>query len=308
MVPAPFYSDMADGPVGGSAYWLDTDDGTRIRISVWPKGHRGTVLIFPGRTEYCEKYGRAAADFAKLGFACVAVDWRGQGIADRQLANRKIGHVEQFSDFQIDVAAVRKAISVFRLPTPVFLVAHSMGGCIGLRALYNGLDVKKAMFSAPMWGITFKPTFMKPVAWGLSTVMHPTPARHMLSPGTDAEAYLIEGTFADNTLTTDRAMYDYMASHLAQVPDLAVAGPSVQWLYSALREMRDLARKPSPPVECVTFLGTAEDIVSPQAIKDRMAKWSGGTLEVVENARHEIMMETPATRARFYAAADAFFT
>ncbi len=307
MHPAPFHEDLAQGPKGGSAYWLETEDGTRIRMGVWPKGDRGTVLIFPGRSECIEKYGRVAAEFAKLGFAVAAIDWRGQGLADRATQQRKVGHVSKFSDFQLDVAAVRKALTVFRMPTPMYLVAHSMGGCIGLRALHNGLDVKKAMFSAPMWGITFTPTVLRPVAWTVSTLLNPFGTRTMLAPGAEAEAYLVEGPFEDNTLTTDPDTYDYMRRQVVDVPDFRLGGPSVAWLHSALREMRTLSKMDMPDYPCITYLGTDERIVDPARIKDGMAKWKNGELVEIEGARHEILMETPETREKFYTKADAFF-
>lgn len=306
MLPAPFHNDLAQGPKGGSAYWLDTDDGTRIRLGVWPNGSRGTVIIFPGRTEYIEKYGRSASQFAELGFATAAVDWRGQGLADRALKDRKIGHVGSFSEFQIDVEAVMKALQVFRLPQPIYLVAHSMGGCIGLRALHNKIEVKKAVFSAPMWGITFTPP-LRQVAWTLSTMMHPFPARNWLSPGSDADAYLLEGAFEENTLTTDRGMYNYMRSHVVALPDLALGGPSIQWLYEALREMRQLSKLKAPNYDVVTYLGTEEHIVDPRRIHSHMKNWGNGSLEIVDGARHEIMMEVPATQANFFNRIDTFF-
>jgi len=53
-------------------------------VGHWTGQHvKGTVLLFPGRTEYIEKYGPAAADFLARGFATVVIDWRGQGLADR---------------------------------------------------------------------------------------------------------------------------------------------------------------------------------------------------------------------------------
>ena len=38
-----------------------------------------------------------------------------------------------------------------------------------------------------------------------------------------------------------------------------------------------------------------------------MADWTGGRLDLIEGAQHEVMMETPATRARFFAEACALF-
>ena len=110
METAPFFAEIADAPEGGRAHWLVAEDGVRIRIGHWvPADAAGTVLLFPGRTEYIEKYGRAARDFATRGFAMAAVDWRGQGLADRLAGDVLSGHVDFFGDYQRDVRAVMAA-------------------------------------------------------------------------------------------------------------------------------------------------------------------------------------------------------
>ena len=108
--PAPLHTEIANGPDDGRAYWLTTPDGVRIRIGVWGGGDKGTVLLFPGRTEFVEKYGVTAKGFLERGFSTVAIDWRGQGLADRALDNRLIGHVDDFLDYQKDVEAVLAAL------------------------------------------------------------------------------------------------------------------------------------------------------------------------------------------------------
>lgn len=68
MQDAPFFTEMAQGPDDAQAFWLNTDDDVRIRVGLWRPAAdvdtAGTVLLFPGRTKYIEKYGRTAADFA----------------------------------------------------------------------------------------------------------------------------------------------------------------------------------------------------------------------------------------------------
>ena len=107
--PAPFHADVARGPRAGHALWARTSDGVRIRLGIWPEGRKGTVLLFPGRTEYIEKYGTVAAALQDLGYATLAVDWRGQGLADRALPDRMSGHVADFADYQRDVACMLEA-------------------------------------------------------------------------------------------------------------------------------------------------------------------------------------------------------
>ena len=96
--PAPLFEAVAGAPAGGKAHWLETSDAKRIRVAHWvpEDSANGTVLMFPGRTEYIEKYGNAAGEFTKRHFAFLAIDWRGQGLADRLLDDPRIGQVAKF--------------------------------------------------------------------------------------------------------------------------------------------------------------------------------------------------------------------
>ncbi|SLN22320.1 alpha/beta hydrolase [Pseudooctadecabacter jejudonensis] len=310
MDQAPYHADIAGNP-DGHCHWLVTVDGVRIRVGHWPaqtseKMSKGTVLIFPGRTEYIEKYGRTATDLTAHGYACVAIDWRGQGIADRLLDNRAVGHVNVFGDYQLDVKAVLAHVRKLGLPEPFHLLGHSMGGCIGLRALYDGLPVASVAFSAPMWGIKMSPA-LRPIAWGLSTVSKPLGFSGVFAPGQQAETYVLRATAEDNTLTSDPSSFEILQAQLKAQPDLALGGPSLHWLNEALREMRDLSLKPSPDLACVTFLGSEEAIVDPARIHDRMGRWPHGELVVLDLGRHEVLMEIPALRDQVIGGAVALF-
>lgn len=304
--PAPWFPDLAAGPEGGRAVWLRADDGLRLRAVIWPEGARGTVLIFPGRTEYAEKYGPAAADLGRRGYAVVALDWRGQGLADRLLPDPMAGHVRSFGDYQKDVAALMRHLRDAGLPRPFFLLAHSMGGAIGLRALIEGLEVRAAVFSAPMWGIAFDP-WRKPLAMMVAGAARLAGRSAAYVPTTGPGSYLATAPFAGNVLTTDSAMYDWMRGHLRAQPGLALGGPTLHWLDAALRECRALAARASPRVPALTVVGSAEKVVELSAIHDRMRRWPGGRLVIVPGAEHEVMMEGPARRAAFFDAAAALF-
>lgn len=307
MEKAPLYDDVAQGPAGGEAHWLKTADGLRIRVGHWTvPDAKGTVLIFPGRTEFVEKYGKTAAELAKRGYASLAIDWRGQGIADRMTPNRAIGHIGDFSNYQLDVDAVLAHAAALDLPRPYFLLGHSMGGCIGLRALINGLDVNAAMFSAPMWGIQMSPA-LRPVAWGLSAMSRQLGFDQTLAPGQFEQSYVLRSTAAENTLTSDATMFALLQNQVKTHPDLALGGPSLRWINMSLIEMHQLNNAPAPDVPCVTFLGTHEAIVHPGRIHDRMGKWPNGTLRVIKDGRHEMLMDKACMRSMIFNETAALF-
>lgn len=307
MTPAPYFDKVAFGPVGGAAHWLTTADGLKIRVVHWPRADvKGTVLIFPGRTEYAEKYGDAARELQARGYASLAIDWRGQGLADRMTADRMMGHVGAFRDYQHDVSAAVAHAEALDLPRPYYLLAHSMGGCIGLRALHDGLDVKAAAFSAPMWGLSMA-TWLRPIAWSLPAIARKLGRTEMLSPGQTLDTYVLREDFELNTLTRDRDMWDRLVTQARAHPDLSLGGPSLGWLYEATREMQALSEMPSPPYPCVTFLGTAEKIVDPDRIEQRMARWPNGTLEKITGGEHEVLLEIPKSRQRVFDMTAAHF-
>lgn len=305
--PAPFFSDVAYGPSGGAAHWAETSDGVQIRVGHWPvAGARGTVLIFPGRTEFIEKYGQISAGLAKRGLASVAVDWRGQGLADRLVGNPLIGHVAHFTDYQKDVAAMIRVAREFDLPRPFFLLAHSMGGAIGLRAVMEGLAVDAATFSGPMWGIKIAP-HLKPVAWALSTVMPRLGQGLRLPPGSRLEHHVLVDGFDGNLLTRDPAQFEIMRQQLVAHPQLALGGPSMVWLREALSETRHLASRAAPNLPCLTLLGSNERIVDIPAIERRMEGWKNGQLEIVPDGEHEVLMESAAITGPLFDQIATFF-
>jgi len=292
--PAPYFADVAQGPECGRAYWVEASDGVRLRLGHWPlPGARGTVLMFPGRTEYIEKYARLAHDMHASGYAMASFDWRGQGIADRARSPRDLGHITDFAEYQLDVDAFVDALELLEgVPRPWHLLAHSMGGAIGLRALMRGHEFDRVLFSAPMWGIGMS-SIERMSAQVLRRFSGPFGLDGRFVPSTGPAK---PGVFAANRLTTDRAQFEYMENQVARHPELAIGGPSIRWLSAALVETADLMSTPPPARPVRTLLGTAEKIVSISAIKRYMAGWPEGDLKLLPGAEHEVLMERPELR------------
>ena len=289
---APFFAEVAEGPAGVKAWWVQAEDGTRLRFGVWPEGRKGTVLMFCGRTEYVEKYGRVAEDLANAGYGMVSFDWRGQGLADRPEHEPGVGHVLSFDEYRQDVAAFRQALEDLDVPKPWYLIGHSMGGCIGLRALYDGLPVAAAAFTGPMWGIQLSPLLkmISPLLIGGSALL-----------GRDNQFAVTTGPwkaepFDGNILTNDPDQYEYMGRQMAAHPELTLGGPSFRWVAAAEEEAEALLAMPPLDLPVVTIVGTDEVRVSIVNAEKRMATWPGGEFILLDGARHELLMESPDLR------------
>ena len=309
MIPAPLFNDIAEGPAGGAAFWLTAADGVRLRIGHWGggnRGNRGSILIFTGRTEMVEKYGRTAGALLERGYSCVVIDWRGQGLADRLTDDPVTGHVRRFADYQLDVAALTDALEALGTPGPHYLLAHSMGGAIGLRALAGGLKVRAACFSAPMWGIAI-PAHLRPLArMGARLAVGLGLARRRL-PGKLSDSYVAAMPFEGNDLTGDPQMFAYMKRQLAAHPELALGHPSFGWLDAALAECPHLRALPLPALPALIWVGSCERVVDAAAIRRLAARWPGARLSLLNGARHEALFETPEIRTHMLDETCGFF-
>lgn len=298
MEKAPLFSEIAECPVDGSAFWLHAEDGARVRIGVWKSVslHKGTIFIFPGRTEYVEKYGRTVADLHHAGFSVVVIDWRGQGLADRQLEDRMIGHVDDFSSYQQDVRALLEAATEIQLPQPWNLVGHSLGACIGLRAIINGFPISHCAFTGPMWGINLPP-IKRAAALPVSWLAEKIGMGGDYALGANGTSYVLRTEFEENGLTNDADMYKYYIRQAETLTEHQLGGPSWGWLHRTLKETSRLSKAPSPNVECITFCGLDDFVIDISAVKRRMQLWPNGKLQLVPDAKHDLFCEVSEIRA-----------
>ncbi len=300
MKPAPFRNDLADAPPGGQIVWRRASDGIRLRLGGWAADDaKGTVLLLPGRTEYIEKYGKTIRHLNNAGWAVATLDWRGQGLSDRLDADARLGHVIDFRDYQRDVAELVTFADDAGLPGTRAMIAHSMGGCIGLRTLCNGINILGAVFSAPMWGIEM-PAYARPFTYLLPPLARLVAKETRFAPGTKPGNYIVETAFDENMLTNHPDTYDWLAEHAKAAPEFALGGPSIQWVGAATLENNRLRRLPRPNLPVLTFVGSLEKIVSIKAIKRLHANWPSGELRIVQGVKHEVMMEAPPARDSFF--------
>ena len=93
---------VPDDVVAGT---FKTPDAVSLRFARWapPRGRKGTVCLFQGRSEFIEKYFETVRDLRARGFAVATFDWRGQGLSKRALADPQKGHVRNFSEYVTDL-------------------------------------------------------------------------------------------------------------------------------------------------------------------------------------------------------------
>jgi len=295
-------------PEGAVLAMLKTPDGVRLRTARWapPPGRKGTVCLFHGRTEFIEKYFETVRDLRERGFAVATLDWRGQGLSDRLLSDRNKGHIRNFAQYDTDLETFMREIVLPDCPPPYFALCHSTGSAVLLRAAARGERwFDRMVFTAPLIRLARTP-------FGRLT---PAIARtlRLLGFGTmqlrGQRAVASTQPFAGNILTSDPVRYARTAAVLEAEPDLVVGGPTIAWVDSAFRVMKDFNEigYPDRIRQPILIVAAGRDrITSTPAIENFATHLRAGSHLIIPGSLHEIMMEQDSYRQQFWAAFDAF--
>jgi lysophospholipase len=173
--------------------------------------------------------------------------------------------------------------------------------------MHSTLPVTRAVFSAPMWGLTIEPLW-RPVVQALAGGSSNFGLGEEFAPGTGPENYLATAGFEDNRLTSSSDTWEYLTRIVKARPGLEIGGPSINWLYQALDETKALQALDPPSHEMLCLIGSDEKVVHKSDVISYVERWKNGHVGIVSGARHEILMETPEIQKRAFDMMDAFFS
>lgn len=288
---ASFLNNVFKWPHAANTNYKATTDGIRVRTSFWAANDPvGTVFVFPGRADYIEKYGGLANFCLSNNLNVIAIDWRGQGLSERLLDDKNIGHIEDFKNYQNDVEVIINEAKDAGLVKPWIIFAHSMGGLIGLRTLHDNPVFEKVVFTSPMWGIQMPP-ILKSGASIIMSLISLIGKMETYAPTTSPETRILNEEYEFNKLTSDIRNFKLLRQQLIQHPDLQIGGPSSAWVSAALDEIEFQIGKEPPITPALCFLGEKEEIIDNLAVREFCRNWDSCDLISIPDAKHDLLME-----------------
>jgi lysophospholipase len=294
-------------PEGTRLVTLHASDGIALRAAFWPAygTPRGTLLVLQGRSETIEKYFETITEWQQRGFAVFAFDWRGQGGSERLLEDPRKGHVNHFSDYQLDLNAAMEWLRKAHAPQPFYGFGHSMGGAILLDALSHKPDLlARAVTTAPMLDIVL--IDHPRLAGALARALTRLGMGQRFVPGGSPMPVLFK-PFADNILTRDAKRHERSRLILDNAPQIALGDPTIQWVATSFQAMRRISRAAALVSTPLLGIASAHDrVTSTQAAQAFFDAVPHGEFLSLSDCEHEILIETDAIRAWFWRAFDAF--
>jgi lysophospholipase len=305
--PASVPPNLTATYVPADRYGVLERAGARLRYACWnvPGTARGTVVILTGRGEFIDKYAtEVAGELLGRGFSVISMDWRGQGLSDRPLADRGKGHIDNFATYMADLRLFLDKVVSPAAPRPILALCHSMGSHIVLRELAeNGSDPFAAgVLVAPMTGLR-RDAMLRSVLM----LMPEVPAveeRYLFGTG---PFLLLAREFNSNFVTHDERRYRFTEEWYAADPRLTLGGPTLGWGRQALRSMAAaLAPGYLERIELPLLVISAgqDQLIDTKTHEPMVARLRRGEHFTIAGARHEVMMETDDLRALFWEAFD----
>lgn len=246
-----------------------------------------------------EKYLETIEELNQEGFNVYSLDWRGQGLSSRILANRHKGFIDDYDVYLDDLNLFVTKIVMPESFHPLIIIAHSMGGHIALRFMHDHPDVvDMAVLTSPMidiFGSSLSRKFVKLIA----RMAIKTGFSHSYTIGSGD--YTVE-KFKGNELTSDPVRFTDAQNAIIKNPDLALGGVTYGWLSATLKSIDILiqpgfAAKITTPILMV--IAGNDKIVSTNAQKQFCTMLPNCKLIEISEARHEIFKETDVIRSIF---------
>lgn len=285
-------------------------DGWPLRRFDWPPPHqtKGSMLFLTGRADHYEKYLEAMAHFVASGIHVTSFDWRGQGGSGRLLPDPLIGHIDDFGTWVEDLASFWVEWKA-QHPSPQFIIAHSMGGHLTLRALAEArIDPDAVVLCAPMLALRGAglPSFLQyPLAKLMTAIGDPN--RPAWRSGADDG---VAGGMRQANLTHDRQRYEDELYWQRERPMLRLGPPSWRWVERAIVSTQRIKDK-----EILSRVATPVLILAAQY--DKLVDFGRITRDAKllsdcelhsfgREAAHELLREADIVRYRCLALIDDF--
>ena len=302
---SPDGRELPEGLKSRARFYWAQQDGLRLRVMLATTERtdpRGSIIIYPGRTEFIEKYLETIEDLTARGFTVLIMDPRGQGLSQRLTDDPLKSYVDDFQDYANDLAGVTSQFSPL-LPKPHILMGHSMGGCVALQAVISGVMRPSAVVgSAPMLGLYDVSTPIMIAMIKMFSALGMAKKELPFQRGRSG----IPVPFESNKLTSDPERYKSWAAYFNNVERIRLGPPTYGWIVQAIRSMAFVNKNADKlKIPALIVAAGADPIVEPKSNRE-FAEKAGAAFTVVPGALHELFLERDELREQFFEAFDDF--
>ena len=252
---------------------------------------KAVIVISHGFTESIKKFTESVYYMLQAGYEVWGLDHRGHGRSFRPNDNPYVVHVDRFEDYVLDlVCLTEKKVRPAAGSLPVYLYAHSMGGCIGAWTIesYPAL-FDKAVLTSPMLGLSFGKIPVPIVYAAASLKGIGEKKKEPLNPCT---SFPKEGDF-ENSCDSSKCRYDYYFDKRLKDLRLQTQDPSINWGKQAVRACARVTSKRQTAkisIPVLLFQAGNDTVVRDDSQELFVSRTKGCAFHRIPGMKHELYM------------------
>ncbi len=288
---------------------LDTSDQQLYYECYLPTDATRAVVISHGFCESIEKYKEVIFYFAKMGYQVYLVDHRGHGRSHRDTTHPNMVHINHFTDYTDALHCfISNVVKLYSGNLPLYLYAHSMGGCIG--ALYLEIypdTFKKAILTSPMLAVDMGPipaVCVRALGW----IMVKLHKQENYAPGQHA---FISGEKCENSGSACPERFHYYQDKKEVTSLFQNCGSSYGWAYESFTACHKITKKRNCKkitVPVLVFQSLNDNLIKASGIHRFVKNTPSAKLIQISGSRHEIYNSTASVLEGYYHKIFEFFS
>ncbi len=253
----------------------------RIAAHLWmPAEAQGTAVVIHGYYDHTGLYGHLIRHLIERRLAVVSFDLPGHGLST--------GAPAAIDTFEHYVAAFEACMAALEshLPGPWFLFGQSTGGAIAMQWLLAGGYTRE---TAPFARVVLLAPLVRPYLWPVNRVVYEVARRFIRE--------------RPRTFTSNAENAEFLEFLRHRDPLQARTLP-VRWVTAMLEWRRRFERHAPTDIEPLVIQGRADRTVDWRYNVKVISELFAPRIFYIPEARHHLVNESPAIRARIFQAID----
>ncbi len=264
-----------------------------------PENPKAAVVVVHGMAEFYGKYWEYLWYLYQADYAVFFMEQRGFGYSEGKAPEHDLVYVDNYDTYVEDQ---RRFYDEIVKPTKgdldAFLIAHSMGGCIGALFLEKYPDVfKGAILSSPMFkmkGANYSPILVELI--GIYAAISGKSKK--LAPG---QKHFNPDAKLEVSSARSKARFEYQLAMRRADEHYQPTGATFGWAVASMKATRKVIKN-AGKIKCPVNVMTAGDdhLIDSEGYELFKQKVPGAIFHHYEKSRHEIFNADEETRKQYF--------
>ncbi|WP_051200039.1 alpha/beta fold hydrolase [Butyrivibrio sp. FCS006] len=275
-------------------------DGTRLRyFTITPDNPKACIVVVHGMAEFIGKYREYLWYLYRAGYKVFFMEQRGHGYSEGKCPEADVIYIDSYETYVKDLHHFIKAVVEPDLgDLPLFMIAHSMGGCTGALYLEEHPETfKAAILSSPMMkmkGADYPAILVTLI--GLYAKL--TGKSKKLAPN---QKHFDPTVTVTNSSAISAPRFEFQLSMRRADEHYQTCGASFGWAVASMKASRKAVKNAGKiKIPLTVMTAGCDHLIDPAGYEAFKEKVPAAVFHHYEKSRHEIFNADEITRKQYF--------